>query len=162
MAYYHGPTGALNPLAGTCGGRYERRWSFRGRRTSLRSYILQSVLTYIVSLAPKRQKWEARDASTAYYQCLIGALNPLGDRRADLRTVLSGCFSADSSWGITASWSSFWVIDPVEDLMKNTTVTARRTRSIDERTTAWRYEWIFSSIGVSYAGTDHITVIWRA
>jgi hypothetical protein len=54
------------------------------------------------------------------------------------------------------------VIDPVEDLMKNTTVTARRTRSIDERTTAWRYEWIFSSIGVSYAGTDHITVIWRA
>ncbi|MDR0722920.1 MAG: hypothetical protein LBF75_09075 [Treponema sp.] len=61
-----------------CGGRYEGRRRSEERRTSLRSYILRRVLTYIVGLAPKRQTQEARGAATAYHHCPLWALNPLG------------------------------------------------------------------------------------
>jgi hypothetical protein len=53
------PYRGIKPPGGrACGGRYGVRSSSRMRPTSLRSYLLQSVLSYTVGLAPKRQRRE--------------------------------------------------------------------------------------------------------
>jgi hypothetical protein len=55
LSYIYGPSWALSPRA-------HLRWALWGRRgsgirrTSLRSYILQCILSYTVDLVPKQQR----------------------------------------------------------------------------------------------------------